>query len=126
MTKLQALNTFFSSFGLSAYEENAIYAADAALPLPYITYSIAVDNLYGGSRSCNMSVWYRTASWKPLEEKLDEIATAIGISGKVIPVDGGYIWIKRGRPFAQMTGDPSDKLIKRVLINLGIEFETAT
>lgn len=126
MTKMQALNQFFESFGLDAYQEDSIYAAGTALPLPYITYNITLDNLYGGSRGCHMTVWYRTASWKPLEDKQAEIAESIGISGKVIPVDGGYIWIKRGKPFAQPMGDPADKFVKRIVFNLEIEFETAT
>ncbi len=126
MTKMQALNAFFSSFGLSAYEENAIYAADAVLPLPYITYTLSLDNYRGESTACVMTVWYRDPSWKILEEKQAEIAESIGISGKVVKVDGGYIWIKRGKPFAQALGDPSDKLVKRIVFNLSIEFETAT
>lgn len=125
MTKMQALNTFFSGFGLKAYEENALYAADPVLPLPYITYTVNLDNFYAGPTACVMTVWYRTSSWKELEEKQDAIAEDIGISGKVLPVDGGYIWIKRGKPFATPLGDPADKLVKRIVLNLSIEFETA-
>ena len=126
MTKMQALNQFFESFGLDAYQEDSIYAADTALPLPYITYDVVLDNFYGGSRGCHMTVWYRTTSLKPLEDKQAEIAERLGISGKVIPVDGGFLWIKRGKPFATPMDVPADKLAKRIVINLEIEFETAT
>lgn len=125
MTKLQALNSFLSSFGLNAYEENAIYAADVALPLPYITYSVQFDNYRGGSRPLVVTAWYRTSTLKPLEDIEVAIAQRVGISGIVIPCDGGYIWIKRGAPFAQFLDDPADKFVKRVIINLSVEYNTA-
>lgn len=125
MTKLQAINSFLSSFGIPAYEENAIYAADTVLPLPYITYGIQLDNYRGGDRPLVATAWYRTTTLKPLEDIGTAIAQRIGISGIVIPCDGGYVWIKRGSPFAQFLDDPSDKLVKRVIFNLLVEYNTA-
>jgi hypothetical protein len=125
MTKLQAINSFLSSFGIPAYEENAIYAADTVLPLPYITYGIQLDNYRGGERPLLATAWYRTTTLKPLEDIQTAIAQRIGISGIVIPCDGGYVWIKRGTPFAQFLDDPSDKFVKRVIFNLLVEYNTA-
>ena len=125
MTKLQALNSFFSSFGIPAYNEDYIYSADTVLPLPYVTYNVQLDNFRGGSRPIVMTAWYRTTTPKPLEEFENAVAENIGINGKVIQCDGGYIWIKRGSPFAQPLDDSSDKFVKRVIINLSVEFNTA-
>lgn len=124
MSKLQAINSFLSSFGLPAYEENSIYSTNAAKPLPYITYGVSLDNYRGGERPLPISAWFVSASLEPLEIIQAKIAERVGISGIVIPCDGGYIWIKRGTPFAQFMDDPSDKMIKRVLINLKVEYET--
>lgn len=41
MTKAAALHSFFSGFGLTAYEENSV--PDDAV-FPYITYSLTTDS----------------------------------------------------------------------------------
>lgn len=125
MTKLQAINSFLSSFGVPAYEENSIYASDTVLPLPYITYSIQLDNYRGGDRPLIATAWYRTTTPKPLEDIQKLVAERIGISGLVIPCDDGYLWVKRGIPFAQFLDDPSDKFVKRAILNLLVEYNTA-
>lgn len=125
MTKLQALKAFISGFGLTAYEENSIYYAKSEIQLPYITYNIQFDNYRGGGKPINVTAWYRTETPKPLEEIQTAIAERLGINGTIIPCDGGYIWVKRGVPFAQFLDDPADKLVKRVIINLMVEYNTA-
>lgn len=125
MTKLQALNSFLSSFGLDAYEENSIYAADTALPLPYLTYNVQLDNYRGGARPLVVTAWYRTTTPKPLEDIETAIAQRVGIQGTVIPCEDGYILIKRGTPFAQFLDVPADKFVKRVIINLSVEYNTS-
>lgn len=127
MTKMQALYSFFSGFGLNAYEENAIYAADTALPLPYITYSVGLGEWLSGDIPISASIWYRTTSWQEPESKMQQISDAIGYGGIQIPCDGGLIWIKKSNgTFAQMTGDPSDKLIKRIILSISAEYLTLT
>lgn len=124
MTKLQAIKSFLSGFGLKAYHEDYIYAPDVALPLPYITYSVQFDNYRGGSRPLIVTAWYRTNDPQPLEEFEVLVAQRVGIQGTVIPCDDGYVWIKRGTPFGQTLDDPSDKFVKRVIINLMVEYNT--
>ena len=60
-------------------------------------------------------------------KKLDswEISQRISRGGKIIPCDGGAIWLKRGQPFAQNMGDESDDLIKRKYLNITAEYMTA-
>lgn len=125
MTKLQAIKSFLSEFGLKAYHEDYIYAPDVALPLPYITYSVQFDNYRGGSRPLTVTAWYRTNDPQPLEEFESIVAQRVGIQGTVIPCDDGYIWIKRGTPFGQFLDVPADKFVKRVIINLSLEYNTS-
>lgn len=125
MTKMQALYNFFSGFGIPAYEENSIYAADTVLPLPYITYSVSIGEWLSGNIPISASIWYRSASWKDISNKADEISAVLENGGIQIPCDGGYIWLKKSDgTFAQMMGDPSDKLIKRVILNISAEYLT--
>ena len=120
MTKAAAIYQFWSGFGLTSYEENTV-PTDAAFP--YITYQLVTDS-FDREVAATASLWYRGESWTAINAKTEEISKKIGASGKKIAVDGGGIWIKRGRPFAQNMGDESDDLIKRKYINISIVFIT--
>lgn len=121
MTKAAAIYQFWSSFGLTAYEENTV-PTDAAFP--YITYQLVTDS-FDREVASTASIWYRSESWTAINAKTEEISAHIGLGGKIIKCDGGRIWIKRGQPFAQNMGDESDDLIKRKYLNLTFEFLTA-
>lgn len=120
MDKGQAIQSFWSGFGLTAYDENTV-PDDATMP--YITYSSSTDSLdnpvtmYG-------SLWYRSSSWAEISQKKDQISEYIS-SMQPIRIDGGYVWIMKGTPFAQRMSDPSDDLIRRMYININAEFLTA-
>ena len=121
MTKAAAIYQFWSSFGLTAYEENTV-PEDAVFP--YVTYQLVTDS-FDREVAATASLWYRGESWTAINAKTEEIAQHIGLGGKIIKCDGGRIWIKRGQPFAQNMGDESDDLIKRKYLNLTFEFFTA-
>ena len=121
MTKAAAIYQFWSSFGLTAYEENTV-PTDATFP--YITYQLVTDS-FDREIPLTASLWYRGESWTAINAKTEEISAHIGLGGKIIKCDGGRIWIKRGQPFAQNMGDESDDLIKRKYLNLTFEFFTA-
>lgn len=123
MTKEAALHAFYSSFGLKAYEENAVPTGDDAPDFPYLTYSVSSDSI-GTDVALTASLWYRGTSWVQANAKAEEISRAIG-GGVFIRCDGGKIWIKRASPFAQSMGDPEDNMIKRKLLNITAEFLTA-
>lgn len=124
MTKEAALHAFYSSFGLKAYEENAVPTGDDAPDFPYLTYSVSSDSL-GTDVALTASLWYRGTSWVQANAKADEISRRIGRGGKILSCDGGAIWLQRGTPFAQSMGDESDDQIKRKYINITAEFLTA-
>ena len=121
MTKAAAIYQFWNSFGLTAYEENTV-PTDAAFP--YITYQLVTDS-FDREIPITASLWYRSESWADINAKTEEISQTISRGGKIIPCDGGVIWLKRGQPFAQSMGDESDDLIKRKYLNITAEFMTA-
>ena len=121
MTKAAAIYQFWSSFGLTAYEENTV-PDDATFP--YITYQLVTDS-FDREIPLSASLWYRSESWTGINAKTEEISQKISRGGKIISCDGGAIWLKRGQPFAQNMGDESDDLIKRKYINITADFITA-
>ena len=123
MTKAAAIQGFWGSFGLEAFEENAVPTGDDAPEYPYITYELATDD-YGGEAVASVSLWYRGSSWVPVNAKTDEIGTRIGYGGIRIPCDGGYIWMRRGSPFAQSMGDPDDNMIRRKVLSVNAMYLT--
>lgn len=121
MNKAQAIHKFWSSFGLEAYDESTVYARDISPRFPYITYNVAIDNI-GNNVGLYGSLWYRSTSWSDITAKTEEIERALDV---IIPIDGGYLWIKRGSPFAQRMSDPNDDMVRRMYINITAEFLTA-
>ena len=120
MTKDEAIYSFYSGFSLPAYDENTVPEGSA---LPYITYSVSTDSI-GNMVILSASLWYRSTSWGAIQDKADEIAAAIGYGGKIIKIDNGYLWLTKGSPFAQRMSEPSDKMVRRIIININAEFLT--
>ena len=121
MTKAAAIYQFWSSFGLTAYEENTV-PTDVAFP--YITYQLVTDS-FDREIPLTASIWYRSESWSGINAKSEKKKKKISRGGKIIPCDGGAIWLKRGQPFAQSMSEESDYLIKRQYLNITAEFMTA-
>lgn len=124
MTKAAAIQAFYSSFGLEAFEENALLARKDMPEFPYISYEFSTDS-FDYEIPLTLNLWYRSEKWVDINAKTEEISKAISRGGKIIPCDGGAIWIKRGSPFARSMGDESDNLIKRKVINVIVEYLTA-
>ena len=125
MNKAKALYSFFSSFGVPAYEENSVYSLESPPPFPYITYQLKTDAFGEYDASITFSTWHRSASWVDSNAMIDAISAAIGRGGYIInDVEGGYLLIMRGSPFSQAMGDPSDDMVKRQYCNLKVRFYT--
>lgn len=119
MDKWQALNTFWNSFSIPAYDENTV-PDDAQMP--YITYYASVAG-FEEPMSLNGSIWYHTNQWTNASKKADEIAEYIGTSYKAIKIDDGYMVVTKGSPFAQRLADDDDS-IRRIYILINVEFCT--
>ena len=120
MNNIQTLNAFWNGFGLPAYDENTV-PDDATMPR--ITYSVVFGN-FDEPVAATASLWYYSRSWADITEKAAEINSYIGLGGECLPCDGGYLWIKRGNPFAQRMSDENDG-IRRIYINIELEYFTS-
>lgn len=121
MDKSQALQSFWESFELPAYDETTV-PDDAQMP--YITYSVTTDSL---DNIINMyaSLWYRSNTWKDISIKTDEISKAIvNMNPPAIKLDNGRLYIAKGSPFAQRMIDEDDA-IRRMYLNIQAEYLTA-
>lgn len=121
MDKTHALQAFWGCHGLPAYDIGTV-PEDAVMP--YITYDVATDSL-GTVLSLSGSLWYNSLSWNDISDKAEEIAQYIAtMDPPTIEIDGGRLYVTMGAPFAQRITDP-DPFIRRVLININVEFFTA-
>ena len=120
MTKYAALDAFYNSFGLKAYEENTI--PDTA-KMPYLTYEVVTDSLsdYPTALTCNL--WYKSNSWKEINAKAEEIGRAL-TAGAKLSCDDGYIMLFSGSPFAQNMPKGDDKTVKGKYMNITAMFIT--
>ena len=116
MDKWQAIQEFWESFGLNAYDENTV-PEDAQLP--YITYQ-AVTGEFEQNVALSGDIWYRSQSWAAISQKADQISQSLGII-RISPHK--YLYLSRGMPFAQRMSDP-DTTIRRIHIELDAEFFT--
>lgn len=122
MDKAQALQRFWESFGIPAYEQTTV---PESATMPYITYSVSTDSL---DNVVNMyaSIWYHSTSWKDISEKTEQIARYIvGMNPPSIKFDGGRLYIAKGTPFAQRMEDPNDDMIRRMYLNIQAEYLSA-
>lgn len=121
MTKAAALYEFFSSFGLTACAATSV---PEDVIFPYLTYELVVDSFDGGEVATTVNLWFYTQSEAIPNAKAQEIADAIGAGGKLLPCDGGYIWVKRGKPWCQSLPDDTAPDIKRRYLNVTVEYLT--
>lgn len=116
MDKFQAQQSFWSSFGLTAYDENTV-PDDAEYP--YLTYQAVVGSLEG-EMTVSANLWYRSHSWEEISKKALQIEKSIN---QVKRIDGGYIKVRKpDSNFAQRLREESDELVRRILLTVNIEF----
>lgn len=130
MTISAALYDFFASFGLDTYEETKV---PETAEYPYLTYKQVLSSLDDGEVVCYVNLFYYGKSNVEVNAKVEEISNRIGRGGCTIKCNGGYIWVKKGTPFAQTIsvndGDTSadtvvNSTINRRYINLLLEYLT--
>lgn len=121
MDKEQALQSFWSSFGLPAYDENTV-PEDASLP--YITYEVATGS-FENEIPLTASVFYKGSTWGPITQKTHEIAQRLyELRGSAIRIDDGLIRIWEGTtPLFQRMGDEDDQ-VRWIVVNVMVEFMT--
>ena len=117
MNAEQAIQNFWSSFSIPAYDENSV-AENATMP--YITYSLSVDT-FDNTLLNTINLWYRSMSWISVTEKAKEIINTITDGGISIPTDKGIIRMNLGNPIYNRMGD-EDRNIKRIKMNIETEY----
>lgn len=125
MTKSQALQSFWESFSIPAIDEVSAYDLKdselLSLGDTYITYEAALDEL-DEPVSLSASVWSRSTSWSRVEEITALISETIGYGGKLVKYNTGAFWVTKGTPFAQRTITEEDYDIRRMTININVEY----
>lgn len=121
LDKWQAIQAFWSSFNLPAYDENTV--PESAV-MPYITYEASTANI-GKPLYLTAQLFYNTRSWADISKKAAEIGSYIGYGHRIIKVDGGYVYISQGSPFAQRMSEDSNGDIRRIILNIAVEYFTA-
>ena len=121
MDKFEALYSFWSSFGIPAFEENSVPTGDDYPDYPYITYEVATGG-FNSAISVNGYIWTRSNSWEEADEITEEIATRLKYGGELYPYDGGSLWITAQDNFASNMGDYTDNMIKRKVLNVTLNY----
>ena len=116
--KWSALNTLWNGFGLKAYDENTV-PEDAKMP--YITYEASTAGL-DEKVFLSASLWYKSNSWAEISRKSEEISDQIG-GGIGVMYDNGRLWVTKASPFAMRLEEPSDSLIRRIVLQIGAEYQ---
>lgn len=114
--KWQAIDRFWNSFGIPAYDESSV---PQGATMPYITYHAEVAS-FEEPVLLTASIWYRDTSWEAISLKADEIYDLLD-EYAIFKVQGGYIFMNKGTPFAQRLADEDDS-VRRVIINIEAEF----
>lgn len=132
MDKAQAIQNFWESFGLPAFDEtdvpdivyNPSTGKEEPLQMPYITYHVSTDSIEN-IVALTASLWYKSTSWKEISQKAEEIAESIvKMYPPSIELDKGRLYLAKGTPFSQRMSDPDDT-VRRIFLNLEAEFLTA-
>lgn len=116
--KWTALNTFWNSFQLPAYDENTV-PEDATLP--YITYEASISDL-DEKVPLTASVWYMSNSWAEVSQKAEGISDLIG-GGFGTSYDGGRLWVTKSFPFATRLEEPTNPQIRRIVLQINAEYQ---
>lgn len=132
MNKQQAYNAFWNGFGVLAFEENSvpsdevfnalIEAGKASSKFPYITYQVITDDI-SGAVFPTASIWDKSNSWERSDLLSNTIAESIQRMN-TIRLDDGRMFITKGSPFAQHMAEEGDPSIRRIILNLGVQFFT--
>lgn len=120
MNRWEAIHTFWSSFGVPAYEQNSVPDLKT-LTFPYITYEAAVGS-WEDIIPLTASIWDKNSSWRRIADLSDNIERFIRLSLPIAYDNGMYrVWIG-DTPFSQNMGDPEDDKIKRKILTVNMEF----
>jgi hypothetical protein len=122
VTRWEAEQAFWGSFGIPAYDDQTTFEEDEEPSFPHLTYQ-SFGGCMGQTATLTASLWYKDTGWSAIKAKADEIHKYITENAPLtIKLDEGYLWIKSPEltPFAQpaMSGDEQ---IKRIVLTFEAE-----
>ena len=122
MDNYQALQSFWDSFGLDAYDEQSVFTEKQMPSFPHITYESASGG-YMNSTVLFANIWDKSDAWAFIKQKAETIRKAIGYGGKRIATDSGYLWIKlpENSEFSQPL-DSGEDTVKRMRLSIEVDF----
>lgn len=118
MDKWQALDTFWNSFGLPAYDATTV---PQSAQMPYITYEASISDI-DTKIALSASLWYNSTTWLPISQKAQDIEEKIG-GGYGVPYTGGRLWVTKARAFAQRLADVDNPATRRIVLQVEVEFQ---
>lgn len=119
MTKEAVLHQFFNSLGIPGYPASTVPDDHGE---NYLTYDLRSGSFDSGEVSITVNLWFYSTSEEAPNAMARKLSETIGMGGKALPCDGGYVWLKRGTPWCQSLSDGD---YKRRYINVSAEFLTA-
>ena len=122
MDKAQAIVSFWGHVSsLPVYDENKI-PEDAQLP--YLTCEVSTGS-FEHDIPLTANLYYRDTSWEAISKKAESIAKNIReMRNTTTVIDGGRVRIWEGdTPLCQRMADVDDS-IRRIVINIMVEFMT--
>ena len=117
MDREQALNSFWNSFDIPAYDVNTV--PDDA-PYPRITYEVTVND-FGVPTSIFGSIWDKSTGWGRITSIAHKINSRLSQGGQTVSYEDGILWLKKGTPFQQRMSDPDDT-IRRIVVGIELEY----
>ena len=119
MDKWQALNSFFNSFGVKAYEASTV---PENAEFPRITYESGIASI-DEPVQIDASVWDLSKSWGTVDGIVNNIESVVD-SYPCPQIEGGRYRVYKGTPYAQRMSDPNNDDIRRTVLHINFEFLT--
>lgn len=119
MDKYEALNKFYNSFGIKAYEENSV---PEKAKMPYITYEVITSSFSDDNVALSLQIWFNETKLVAIDNLTEKISAALS-GGRKLKCDDGYIVLYRGNPFAQSI-KTIDKTIKCKYVTIMADYVT--
>lgn len=123
MNKVQAIISFWHNVtGLPVYDENSV--PDEAR-MPYVTCEINTAS-FENDIPLTANLWYRDTSWEAISLKAEAISKALfELRGTAQKINDGRFRVYEGTsPLCQRLPDDNDDMVKRIVINVMVEFMT--
>lgn len=125
MKKWEAIYSFFSGFGIPAYEENSAPTGADKPAYPYIVYEMRQGSFDADiDVAMSFTIVDKNESFVPSYELLETMAETIGDS-KVYELDNGYLKIRQGSPWGENQRDQNDNTIRRLYSIIMVTYYTS-